>query len=78
LLYRPFPTVSLFSDMVETVASGDWTNAGVWTVGRTPMAGEYVRVNAGHTVTLRQSVDVRNLRLDGKLVTGGYTVRMTG
>jgi uncharacterized protein (DUF1501 family) len=78
VLFRQFPTVSLFSDMVETVASGDWTSGSVWTVGRKPVAGEYVRINAGHTVTLRQSVSVRNIRLDGQLITGGYKVQMTG
>ncbi|WP_027303245.1 DUF1501 domain-containing protein [Rudanella lutea] len=79
VLFRNFPTVSLFSDVVETVASGDWTNRAVWTVGRQPMPGEFVRVNAGHTVTIGQNVSVRNVKLDGKLqFTGPYKLSITG
>lgn len=79
LLFRQFPTVSLFSDTIETVASGHWTNRNVWTVGRVPTAGEYVRVNAGHTITIDQTVTVKNIRLEGKIkFTGPYSIRMTG
>lgn len=78
LLFRSFPTVSLFSDTVETVASGDWSDRSVWTVGRLPMSNEYVKINPGHTVTLRQHISVRNLRLEGTLTTGPYRVKMTG
>lgn len=79
LLFRNFPTVSLFSTMVESVASGDWTDSSVWTVGRKPFPTEYVRVRPGHTVTVAQPVTVRNLKLDGKLkFMGPYTVKLTG
>ena len=79
LLFREFPTVSLFSDTVETVASGNWMDGAVWTVGRVPFASEYVKINAGHTLTLNQTITVKNIRLDGKLkFTGPYSVRMTG
>lgn len=74
-----FPTVSLFRNEVETVASGAWTNRAVWTVGRQPLPGEYVRVNAGHTVTIGQDVTVRNVKLDGKIqFAGNYKLRITG
>ncbi len=79
LLFKNFPTVSLFSDTVETVASGNWMNRAVWTVGRVPTAGEYVRINAGHTLTVDQTVTIKNIRLEGKLkFTGPYSIRMTG
>ncbi|WP_080055721.1 DUF1501 domain-containing protein [Spirosoma aerolatum] len=79
LLFHPFPTISLFSDTVETVASGNWQDKSIWTVGRVPFANEYVKVNAGHTVTISQNTSVKNIRLDGKLVyTGSYSVQVTG
>ena len=74
-----FPTVSLFSDVVETVASGSWTNRAVWTVGRQPFPGEFVQVNAGHTVTVGQNITVRNVKLNGKIqFTGPYKLMITG
>jgi uncharacterized protein (DUF1501 family) len=79
LLFRDFPTVSLFSDTVETLASGNWQDKAVWTVGRVPFANEYVKVNAGHTMTVDQTVMVKNIQLAGKLkFTGPYSVKMTG
>lgn len=79
LLFRHFPTVSLFSDVVETTASGDWMNGNLWTVGRVPTASENVKVNAGHTMTVNQTVTVKKIRLEGKIkFTGPYTIRMTG
>ncbi len=74
-----FPTVSLFSNEVETVASGAWTNKSVWTVGRQPFPGEFVRVNTGHTVTIGQNTTVRNVKLNGKIqFTGPYKLMITG
>ena len=79
LLFHEFPTVSLFSDTVETVASGNWRDSSVWTVGRVPFANEYVKVNAGHTITVDKTIMVKNIRLEGKLLfTGSYSIQMTG
>lgn len=74
-----FPTVSLFSDLVETIRTSNWADKAAWSVGRKPFATEYVKVNAGHTMTIDQNVSVRNIRLEGKLkFTGPYTIRTTG
>lgn len=74
-----FPTVSLFSNLVETVKTGNWADRTAWSVGRKPFATEYVKVNAGHTMTIDQDIMVRNIRLEGKLkFTGPYKIRMTG
>jgi uncharacterized protein (DUF1501 family) len=74
-----FPTVSLFSDTVETLKTGDWADSSVWTVGRKPFANEFVRVNAGHTVTVGAPTTVRNIKLDGKIkFTGPYNLKVTG
>ncbi|SOD80502.1 DUF1501 domain-containing protein [Spirosoma fluviale] len=79
LLFREFPTVSLFSNTIETIASGNWQDRSVWTIGRVPMASEYVKINAGHTLTVDRTITVKNIRLAGKLnFTGPYSIRMTG
>ena len=74
-----FPTVSLFSDTVETIKTGDWADRSVWSVGRKPLATEFVRVNAGHTVTVGAPATVRNIKLDGTIkFTGPYNLKVTG
>jgi uncharacterized protein (DUF1501 family) len=79
LLFRNFKTISLFSDFVETVGTGNWNNRDVWSVGRKPLASEYVKVNAGHTLTVGQDVTVKNIRLEGNLnFTGNYKVNVLG
>ncbi len=79
LLYRNFPTVSLFSSMIGSVKSGNWNDPTTWSVGRMPATNEYVQINTGHTVTVGQTVTARNLKLNGKLVfTGNYSVKLTG
>jgi uncharacterized protein (DUF1501 family) len=79
LLFQNFKTISLFSDFVETVGTGNWNNRDVWSVGRKPLASEYVKVNAGHTLTVGQDVTVKNIRLEGNLnFTGNYKVNVLG
>ncbi|AQG78898.1 DUF1501 domain-containing protein [Spirosoma montaniterrae] len=79
VLYRNFPTISLFSNVVETVASGHWRDSSRWTVGRVPFASEYVKINAGHTMTVDRNITVRNIQLNGKLTyIGPYSIRITG
>ncbi|GAB3641452.1 DUF1501 domain-containing protein [Spirosoma arcticum] len=79
ILYRSFPTTSLFSDSIETVASGNWTDASTWSVGRMPLANERVRINFGHTITAGQTVMAKNIQLQGKLqFTGNHSVVITG
>ena len=79
LLFHDFPTVSLFSDTIETIASGNWQDQSVWSVGRVPLASEYVKVNAGHTMTIDHTITVKNIQLEGKLnITGPYSIQMTG
>jgi hypothetical protein len=74
-----FPTISLFSNVVETVSSGNWTTKTTWTVGRQPLPGEYVRVCPGHTVTVGQNISVKGVKLDGKIqFTGPYKLTITG
>lgn len=79
LLFHDFPTVSLFSDTVETIASGNWQDPSVWSVGRVPLGSEYVKVNTGHSITIGQTVTVKNIRLEGNIqFTGPYSIQMTG
>ncbi|GAB2541593.1 DUF1501 domain-containing protein [Spirosoma aerophilum] len=79
VLFRNFPTVSLFSSVVETVGSGNWQDRTAWSVGRVPYATELVKVNSGHTLTIDKPITVRNIKLEGKLnFTGPYSIRITG
>jgi uncharacterized protein (DUF1501 family) len=79
LLFRNFKTISLFSDFVETVGTGNWNSRDVWSVGRKPLASEYVKINQGHTVTVGQDVSVKNIMLEGNLnFTGNYKVNVLG
>jgi uncharacterized protein (DUF1501 family) len=79
LLFRNFSTISLFSDVIETVASGRWDNPAVWTAGRPPFANEYVRINAGHSVQVTASITVRNIQMNGNLeFTGAFGLNITG
>ena len=79
LLFRNFNTVSLFSNFVETVGTGNWQNRDVWSVGRKPLSTEYVKVNPGHTVTIGQDVSVKNIQLQGNLnFTGNFKVNVLG
>ena len=79
LLLHNFPTLSIFSDVCETVASGAWTNPATWTVGRVPTASENIRVNTGHVVTLAQNTTVRSVKLYGKIAySPGVRLQITG
>jgi uncharacterized protein (DUF1501 family) len=72
-LFRNFPTISLFSDVIETIASGSWNDRNVWTSGRPPFPNENVRVNTGHIIKVNQSITVRSIQINGKLeFTGNY------
>lgn len=79
LLFRNFNTISLFSDMVETVASGNWADPAIWSVNRRPLPGEYVKINNGHSVRVQQHITVKNVLLEGNLeLAGNYTITVTG
>jgi hypothetical protein len=48
-----------------------------WTVGRVPFANEHVKVNAGHTMVVDQTIQVKQLQLNGKIqFTGPYKIRL--
>lgn len=79
LLLKNFPTVSLFSDVCETVASGPWSSPATWTVGRVPLPNERIRVNAGHQINLANTVTVRSAQMYGTVkYAPGSRIRITG
>ncbi len=80
LLLHNFPTLSLFSDVCETIASGPWGSAGTWSVGRVPLPTERVRVNAGHVVTVNETVTVRSAQVQGtvRYVAPAARLRLVG
>lgn len=81
LLYKDFKTTSLFSDVVQTIASGAWPNPEIWSNGRVPDAKSVVRINGGHIVEVGQNITAKNVKVEagGKLkFLGDYTVNITG
>lgn len=79
LLLRNFPTISLFTDACETIATGSWHDPGTWSMGRVPVATERICVNPGHVVTLSQTVSVKAARVLGTVkYTNGSSIRVTG
>jgi hypothetical protein len=81
LLYRDFKTTSLFSDVVQTIASGSWPNPEIWSNGRVPDIKAIVRINSGHTVDVGQNITAKDVKVEsgGKLkFLGDFTVNITG
>lgn len=71
LIFRNFKTVSLFTDVVETLSSGQGSNRNVWSVARKPMPNETIKVNAGHTLVIDQDITVKSVILDGNIEFSG-------
>jgi len=79
LLFKNFKTTSLFSDTVQTIASGAWPNPEIWSNGRVPSATEKIVVNAGHVIEVGQNITAKNLQVDGELkFLGDFDVNITG
>jgi hypothetical protein len=79
LLFKNFKTTSLFSDTVQTIASGAWPNPEIWSNGRVPSSVEKIVVNAGHIIEVGQNITAKNLQVDGELkFLGDFNVNITG
>ncbi|MCF0042520.1 DUF1501 domain-containing protein [Dyadobacter fanqingshengii] len=81
LLFRNFKTTSVFSDKVQTIASGAWPNPEIWSHGRVPSTRDIVRINSGHIVTVGQNILAKDLKVEsgGEIrFLGDYTVNITG
>lgn len=63
VLYRNFKTTSLFSDLVQTVASGAWLNPEIWSSGRVPSAMDRVQINPGHIVDVGHNVTAKAVQV---------------
>jgi uncharacterized protein (DUF1501 family) len=63
LMFRNFSTTSLFSDVVQTLASGSWQDRSIWSAGRIPGPNDYVKINTGHIVQTSQSTGVKNIEV---------------
>ncbi|KAB7732771.1 hypothetical protein F5984_02130 [Rudanella paleaurantiibacter] len=62
-------TVVILPSTATSVASGAWTNSGIWSSGQVPTAAVDVTINAGHTVTVdTPAANVKRLQLNGKLL----------
>jgi uncharacterized protein (DUF1501 family) len=65
LLFKNFKTTSLFSDTVQTLASGPWSAPEIWSNGRVPATNEQIRVNAGHVISVGQDITAKDIQVDG-------------
>jgi uncharacterized protein (TIGR02145 family) len=65
--------------LVQTIASGNWTNGAIWNIGRPPIETENAIISALNTVTVNSVVNVNNIQLitgasinnQGNIVLGG-------
>ena len=81
ILYHSFTTTSLFSNVIESVSSGNWADRNTWSAGRRPSSADYVEIKPGHTVTLGGTITVRNVRIGSGAqlsLTGNARVNTTG
>lgn len=65
ILYKNFPTTSLFSDTVHSLSSGMWLDRAIWSTGRMPGPNDIVVINSGHTVLLGQDITVKRIQVEG-------------
>jgi uncharacterized protein (DUF1501 family) len=79
LIFRNFNTVSLFTNVVETLSSGNSSNKDVWSVARKPQSNEVIKVNAGHTLIIDQDTHVKNIILEGNVqINGNFKLNIVG
>ena len=52
LIYRNFQTISILSDVVKSVQTGNWTDPNTWSVGRVPNSFDKVLIQVEHKVTI--------------------------
>jgi uncharacterized protein (DUF1501 family) len=79
LLFKNFKTTSLFSDTVQTIASGAWPNPEIWSNGRVPSSSENIKINLGHVIDVGQNISVKKIQVDGELrFLGDYNFNITG
>ncbi|GAB3919763.1 DUF1501 domain-containing protein [Larkinella terrae] len=81
VLFNNFKTTSLFSDLVQSLASGAWANPENWSTGRVPSSIDNVQINPGHVIEVGQNITAKNIKVaaGGELkFLGDYSVNITG
>jgi uncharacterized protein (DUF1501 family) len=81
ILYKNFKTTSLFSDVVQSIASGAWPNPEIWSNGRVPTSATSIRINTSHVIEVGQNISAKEIKVEtgGKLkFLGDYSVNITG
>lgn len=81
LLFKNFKTTSLFSDTVQSIASGAWPDPEIWSNGRVPSVKDIVRINSGHTINVGENIYAKDLKVEagGALkFLGDFNVNITG
>ena len=55
----------LIYDVIESIATGDWSDATTWNCGCVPFPTQSVRIRSGHTVTLdAPDLEITNFHID--------------
>jgi len=68
LLGDPLLTLRKSCDpIIQSQTSGDWYARSTWTCGRIPTKEDIVQILPGHTITLRDTGQVRDISIEGKL-----------
>ncbi len=53
--------------LIESQTSGDWHTPSTWTCGRIPTSSDIVRILPGHSITLQNIGQVKDISIEGKL-----------
>ncbi|SDD88032.1 Uncharacterized conserved protein, DUF1501 family [Dyadobacter soli] len=65
ILYKNFPTTSLFSDTVYSLGSGMWPDQSIWSSGRMPGPKDIVVINSGHSISVGQDITAKSIQVEG-------------
>jgi hypothetical protein len=69
VITTPFDTIPNFgaNPTIYTVASGNWSNPGIWNLGRIPTAGDIVDITSGFSITydLNSTVALNTVEVQG-------------
>jgi uncharacterized protein (DUF1501 family) len=67
LIYRNFDSVTLFTDTIDSMGSGNWENNSLWSAAHKPTSKDVVKIKPGHNVTLNENTKVKNVIVQGNL-----------
>jgi uncharacterized protein (DUF1501 family) len=81
ILFKNFPTTSLFSDVVISLSSGAWHNPEIWSSGRVPTSSDIVRIKSGHLVEVGMAIKAKDVKVEAGAemkFLGDFTMNISG